>query len=175
MKNWNYGQTINYLESFIHYEKTPPAQGGKKTFDLAGFRRLLDCLGNPHEGFRVMHVAGTKGKGSTCAMAAAILREQGYKTGLYTSPHLISYRERIQIDGQWISEKRFVRQIQRVQEAIERGSCLVSAYGFNHFLAGRFAAPGSVAANFWDSPEASLASQTTAPLRGLRAPVPATR
>ncbi len=117
-----YTQAITYLESFIHYEKTPPRRGGKETFDLAGFRRLLSQLGNPHRRFRVIHVAGTKGKGSTCAMAAGILRAQGLKTGLYTSPHLISYRERIQIDGQWISEKRFMRQIQRVREAIERGS-----------------------------------------------------
>jgi dihydrofolate synthase/folylpolyglutamate synthase len=68
---------------------------------------LLDKLGNPHQKFKSIHVAGTNGKGSTAAMIASILKEAGYKVGLYTSPHLFDFRERIKINGKDISKKEF--------------------------------------------------------------------
>lgn len=76
---------------------------------------LLDRLGRPHERYRILHVAGSKGKGSTCAFAASILTKSGQKTGLYTSPHLHTYRERFQVDGQPISEPDFAAAWQRVR------------------------------------------------------------
>ena len=77
---------------------------GKRTmiaahFDLDRMRTLLRKLGNPQDQFKAVHVAGTKGKGSTCAMVAAMLGASGYKVGLYTSPHLVDIRERVQING----------------------------------------------------------------------------
>ncbi len=75
----------------------------ERTFSLARMRRLLDVLGNPHQQLKAVQVAGTKGKGSTCAMLASMLRACGYTVGLYTSPHLIDLRERITIDGTMIS------------------------------------------------------------------------
>jgi dihydrofolate synthase/folylpolyglutamate synthase len=74
-------------------------------FGLATTRALLKSLGNPHEVMPCIHVGGTNGKGSVCSLAAAALREAGWRVGLYTSPHLISFRERIQVDGVPISEE----------------------------------------------------------------------
>ena len=66
---------------------------------LENTARLLAALDNPHRGLRIVHVAGTNGKGSVCAMIAAALTQAGYRTGLFSSPHLVSVRERFQIDG----------------------------------------------------------------------------
>jgi dihydrofolate synthase / folylpolyglutamate synthase len=74
-------------------------------FGLSNTRALLKSLGNPHEVMPSIHVGGTNGKGSVCALVAAALREAGWRVGLYTSPHLISFRERIQVDGLPISEE----------------------------------------------------------------------
>jgi dihydrofolate synthase/folylpolyglutamate synthase len=73
-------------------------------FGLATTRALLKSLGNPHEVVPSIHVGGTNGKGSVCTLIAAALREAGWRVGLYTSPHLVSFRERIQVDGVPISE-----------------------------------------------------------------------
>lgn len=77
---------------------------------------LLSRLDNPHLKFKSLHVAGTNGKGSTCAMIAAVLKAAGYKVGLYTSPHLLDYTERIKINGQDISRKRFFEGLKKVQK-----------------------------------------------------------
>ncbi|HEY3013218.1 MAG TPA: Mur ligase family protein [Gemmatimonadales bacterium] len=74
-------------------------------FGLATTRALLKSLGNPHEVMPSIHIGGTNGKGSVCALVAAALRQAGWRVGLYTSPHLISFRERIQVDGVTISEE----------------------------------------------------------------------
>ena len=73
-------------------------------YGLDRMRVLLEKLGNPEKKFKAVHVAGTNGKGSTSAMIASVLKEAGYKTGLYTSPHLISYNERLKINGIDISD-----------------------------------------------------------------------
>ena len=69
-------------------------------------RQLAEYAGNPHERLRFIHVAGTNGKGSVCAMLESICREAGLKTGLFTSPHLLSFRERIQVNRQPASEEQ---------------------------------------------------------------------
>src|SRR3954467_1035288 len=74
-------------------------------FGLANTRALLKTLGNPHEVMPSIHIGGTNGKGSVSTLVAAALREAGWRVGLYTSPHLISFRERIQVDGIPISEE----------------------------------------------------------------------
>lgn len=89
-------------------------------FGLETIHSLLVELGNPHLFLRVVHVAGSNGKGSTCAMTASILRRCGYKTGLYTSPHLCDVRERFRLDGRWISPVDFNRHVRRVLDACRR-------------------------------------------------------
>ena len=72
--------------------------------DLGPVRELLKALGNPHEKYVCLHVAGTNGKGSVSAMLASILRAAGFRTGLYTSPHLVRFNERIAVNGEPISD-----------------------------------------------------------------------
>ena len=83
-------------------------------------RTLLRRMGNPQDHFKSVHIAGTKGKGSTCAMIASMLQACGYKVGLYTSPHLTDVRERIQINGDMISQAEFARLVRLAEPIIER-------------------------------------------------------
>lgn len=90
-----YKQALLYLDSFINYEKKSSLN--QRIFKLNRIKTFLDILGNPHKDLKFIHIAGTKGKGSTSLFIANILREAGFKAGLYTSPHLTSFRERIRI------------------------------------------------------------------------------
>lgn len=107
-----YADTIRFLFSLGPELKTVK-------WDLEKTRRLLQALGNPHARLRYIHVAGTNGKGSTCAMIASALLEAGYRTGLYTSPHLVDARERIQIGHERISEQDWVEAFLEVRAASE--------------------------------------------------------
>jgi dihydrofolate synthase/folylpolyglutamate synthase len=89
-------------------------------FGLETTQTLLSFLGNPHTSLRFIHVAGSNGKGSTCAFMASFLKHCGYKTGLYTSPHLCDIRERFRVNGLWISQKDFERRSRIVLEACEK-------------------------------------------------------
>lgn len=82
--------------------------------------RVLDLLGNPQESLKVIHVAGTNGKGSTCAMLSSVLTEAGYKTGFYSSPHLIEYTERIKVGGLEIPKEDFARLVSNVIETADK-------------------------------------------------------
>jgi dihydrofolate synthase/folylpolyglutamate synthase len=86
---------------------------------LDNTRRLAAAMGNPHDHLRFIHVAGTNGKGSTCAMLESIYRAAGLRTGLFTSPHLVSFAERIQVDRQLISQEDVARLTQEIREAID--------------------------------------------------------
>ncbi|THU53531.1 hypothetical protein C4D60_Mb10t15380 [Musa balbisiana] len=95
------GEFLDYMEKLKNYERVGvPLGAGTDTddgFDLGRMRRLLQRLGNPHKQFKAVHIAGTKGKGSTASFISNILREEGYSVGCYTSPHLLSIRERISV------------------------------------------------------------------------------
>ncbi len=91
-----YPEVIEYLNSFIDYEKTA-GYSYKQSFKLERIKHFLEIVENPQEDIKCVHIAGTKGKGSTCAFIAYILREAGFRVGLYTSPHLSDFRERIRI------------------------------------------------------------------------------
>ena len=91
-----YPETVQYLESFINYE-TIPVYSYKESLKLERIKNFLTTIDNPQDSLRCLHIAGTKGKGSTSAFIAYILRQAGYKVGLYTSPHLSDFRERIRI------------------------------------------------------------------------------
>ncbi len=112
----NFRESIDYVLRFADYERLPRAG---IVWDLKRIERLLRRLGNPHLSARTVHVAGTKGKGSTASMIASILRHAGYKTGFYTSPHLLSYTERIQVDGRNIAEEGWASLVARLQPCIE--------------------------------------------------------
>src|SRR3954469_19548109 len=83
---------------------------------LANTFKLAALAGNPQEKLRFIHVAGTNGKGSTCAMLESIYREAGLRVGLFTSPHLMSFRERIQVNRQLISERDVTRLVEELRD-----------------------------------------------------------
>ena len=115
-----FSRAIRYLGSLSDYERLRIVRYTSQNFDLDRMRTLLKKLGNPHEQFKSVHVAGTKGKGSTCAMVAAMLQASGYKVGLYTSPHLIDVRERIQINGAMIPTADFARLVRQIEPIVAR-------------------------------------------------------
>ncbi|MFH1508374.1 MAG: folylpolyglutamate synthase/dihydrofolate synthase family protein [Candidatus Omnitrophota bacterium] len=143
----NYPETIQYLESFINYEKIP-VWSYKESLKLERIKGFLAIIDNPQESLKCIHIAGTKGKGSTCAFVTYILREAGFSVGLYTSPHLSDFRERIRIlslqssafssqpaevfEGM-ISEKGLTRQVEKLKPAIE-GYNKKSSYGLLSFF-----------------------------------------
>ena len=102
----DYKATLDYLYSQLPMFTRDGPSAFKK--DLTNTLELCKRLGDPHKKFKSVHVAGTNGKGSTSHMLAAILQTAGYKTGLYTSPHLRDFRERIRIDGEMISEEHVI-------------------------------------------------------------------
>ena len=104
----NYATAIKWLQNHTNYERMRVVQYNSQTFNLDRMRKLLSKLGNPHQEIRFVHVAGTKGKGSTCAMLSSVLQECGYTVGLFSSPHLIDLRERITIDGHVISHSDLI-------------------------------------------------------------------
>ena len=112
-----YQQTIEYLFSRLPMYSRIGAAAFKK--DLTNTITLCEHLGNPHHKFKCIHVAGTNGKGSVSHMLAAILQTAGYKTGLYTSPHLKDFRERIKLNGEEINEKFIIDFTEKIKPLIE--------------------------------------------------------
>lgn len=112
-----YQKATRFLASLSDYERLRIVRYNSDNFNLDRMRILLKRLGNPQDDFKSVHVAGTKGKGSTCAMCCSMLQATGYKVGLYTSPHLIDIRERMTIDGQMISHADFARIVRLVERA----------------------------------------------------------
>jgi len=113
----NYQQTIEYLFSRLPMYSRIGAAAFKK--DLTNTIILCEHLGNPHHKFKSIHIAGTNGKGSVSHMLAAILQTAGYRTGLYTSPHLKDFRERIKMNGDEINEKFIIDFTEKIKPLIE--------------------------------------------------------
>jgi dihydrofolate synthase/folylpolyglutamate synthase len=116
----SYSKALRFVSSLADFERQRIVRYNSQNFDLDRMRSLLKKLGNPHEQFRSVHVAGTKGKGSTCAMVAGMVEAAGYKVGLYTSPHLIDIRERFQINGHMISTADFARLVRTIEPIVAR-------------------------------------------------------
>src|SRR6478672_9635073 len=95
----DYRAAMDYIFQRLNYERISHDSYNVEDFRLARMARLLELLGNPQEKLRVAHVAGTKGKGSTSAMLAAILQAAGIRTGLFTSPHIARFEERFTVNG----------------------------------------------------------------------------
>lgn len=109
-----FDDALRFWYARVNYEQKAANPSDLK---LDRMRTLLDLLGNPHERLRVVHIAGSKGKGSTSAMLAAVLREAGFRTGLFTSPHLERVHERIQVDGTSITDAEMASLLSEIANA----------------------------------------------------------
>lgn len=115
-----YDAALKYLFSQTDYEQMLRVRYNRDTFSLDRMRSLLKKLDDPHKNLKCAHVAGTKGKGSTCTMLATMLQACGNKVGLYTSPHLVDIRERIVINGEMITQAALTRYINKAALIIEK-------------------------------------------------------
>jgi len=130
-----YKETIDYL-----YAQLPMFHRvGKIAYkaNLDNITRFAEALGNPQNKFKSIHIAGTNGKGSVCHMIASILKEAGFRTGLFTSPHLMDFRERIKINGKMIPEDyvvSFVKNTKNLMDSIQPSFFeMTAAMAFNYF------------------------------------------
>ena len=114
-----YQAALDYLYSYVDFSMTKGQIYTPESYHLNNMKILLEQMKEPQLAYPVIHIAGSKGKGSTAAMLASILQQSGYKVGLYTSPHLIDFCERIQINGEPISHERFVSLINTYKPLIE--------------------------------------------------------
>jgi len=112
-----YTEVIDYLYNRLPMFTRDGASAYKENLDRT--IALCDAIGNPQNSYKTIHVAGTNGKGSSSHMLAAILASAGYKTGLYTSPHLVDFRERIRVDGEWIDAQFVVDYVNSQKDLIE--------------------------------------------------------
>lgn len=129
-----YSESIEYIHSRLRFGIKP---------GLSHIRRLLALMGNPHEKLAAVHVAGTNGKGSTCAMIGSILSSAGYKTGGYYSPYIVDFRDRIQIDGVMIGEEALAYLVTDIRPLVEQMEAagevvtefeLITALAFRYFF-----------------------------------------
>jgi len=122
MKNQNdaYQTSLDYLYSFVDYSLTRQLRYSPEKFDLNRVREFMSLMGDPHLKYPTIHIAGTKGKGSICAMIATILSQRGLRVGLYTSPHLQEFTERIRINNREISKDEFVEIVERLKPYIKQ-------------------------------------------------------
>ncbi len=131
----NYKETVDYL--FAQLPMFTRIGGAAYKDNLDNIKSLCNSLQNPHTKFKSIHVAGTNGKGSTCHMLASILQEQGYTVGLFTSPHIFDFRERIKINGVLISEAFVVEFVANCQQIITEVQPsffeLTTAMAFSYF------------------------------------------
>lgn len=114
-----YQDALDFIFSYVNLEKIARYAYTPETLDLSRVVDLCERLGRPQDKFRSVHIAGTKGKGSTAASVEAMLRAAGYRTGLYTSPHLHTFRERIRLNGDLISKQALVDLVDRSRAAVE--------------------------------------------------------
>src|SRR5574341_521750 len=115
-----YQEALDYLYSFVDYSHERTYTYSAQTFDLARMVKLLELLGNPQARYPALHIAGTKGKGSVAAMCASALRAAGYRAGVYTSPHLQDFCERMQVNGEFIPREAVAEIVDGMRPAVER-------------------------------------------------------
>ena len=137
--NSEYNEALDFIYCFVDYERQSNWKYDIDHFDLSRVRKFLHALNDPHEKGWFVHVAGTNGKGSVAAMIASTLTQSGYKTGLYTSPHLVTFRERIKIDGSMISRDDIVDGVRRIKKVVKQNEGLTffevwTAIAFDYFV-----------------------------------------
>jgi dihydrofolate synthase/folylpolyglutamate synthase len=137
-----YKEAINYLYARTDYEKETSLRYNITTFNLDRMEKLLSLVGKPHKKIATAHIAGTKGKGSTATMLARMLEANGYKVGLYTSPHVVHLHERITVNSEMISEREMLGLLNRIYAPVEKMSKteaptffeIMTALAFMHFV-----------------------------------------
>jgi len=133
-----YQKSLDFIYSFIDLSITRNLRYSPEKFNLSRMVKLMALLGDPQLNYDVIHVAGTKGKGSICAMAASIMKEAGYKVGFYSSPHMIDFRERIKINNYDIPKKiltYYVTKLRPIINSVEKTSTfeIITAIAFKYF------------------------------------------
>lgn len=131
----NYQETLNWLFAQLPMYQREGQAAYKANLDNT--LQLDEYFRHPHKNFKTIHVAGTNGKGSVSHMLASILQQAGYKTGLYTSPHLKDFRERIKINGEMVSEQYVIDFVRHHADLFSRGKTVFlrndGSYGFQVF------------------------------------------
>ena len=136
----DFESALQYLEQFVSYEKLVKVPYNESNFDLVNFRKFLDKSGIDYSKLKIFHVGGSKGKGSVSTMIAQYLRKKGLKSGLFTSPHIFSVRERFWFDGELISEKEFAKYVQEIKRFLSKEKFnltyfeILTAIAFKFFL-----------------------------------------
>ncbi|MEI6501154.1 MAG: folylpolyglutamate synthase/dihydrofolate synthase family protein [Armatimonadota bacterium] len=115
-----YPEAVSYLEALVDFERLGFRRHFADTVNLDSISALLEALGNPQHGLPCVHIAGTKGKGSVAGMIESVLRAAGHHTGLFTSPHLVSFRERIRLGGEMVTEAQIAWAVEQVRGPIEQ-------------------------------------------------------
>ncbi|MFH1369682.1 MAG: folylpolyglutamate synthase/dihydrofolate synthase family protein [Planctomycetota bacterium] len=136
-----YDEAIKYLYDRTDYEQEKHLRYNVDTFSLKRMEKLLSLVGNPHRKIDTVHIAGTKGKGSTATMLSNMLEANGYKVGLYTSPHMVDLHERIRVNSEMISKSAMLGLINRIYKPVEKVSKdskptffeIMTALAFMHF------------------------------------------
>jgi len=133
-----YQKSLDYLYSFVDYSLTKAFRYSPEKFNLSRMVDLMANLGNPQSKYKIIHVAGTKGKGSCSAMIASVLSAAGYKVGFYTSPHLRDYNERIQVNNQPIPHQTLTNLVNEMKQVVPKTPEvttfeLTTAIAFNYF------------------------------------------
>jgi dihydrofolate synthase/folylpolyglutamate synthase len=137
-----YDEAIKYLYNRTNYEQEKHLRYNVDTFNLKRMEQLLSLVGNPHNKIDTVHIAGTKGKGSTAVMLAKMLEANGYKVGLYTSPHVVDLHERIMVNSETISRSAMLHLLNRIYKPVERVAKtsnptffeIMTAIAFMHFM-----------------------------------------
>jgi len=133
-----YQRSLDFIYSFIDISTTRNLRYSPDKFNLSRMYRVMSLLGDPHLNYDIVHVAGTKGKGSICAMTASIMKEARYKVGLYSSPHMIDFRERIKVNNNEISRQtltNYVMKLRPIFNSVEKISAfeIITAIAFKYF------------------------------------------
>ncbi len=127
--DWTYEKAIEYIDSLMVYGSRP---------GLERIVKLLSMMGNPQQNLKVIHIAGTNGKGSTAAICASILKKSGYKTGLYISPYVINFTERMQINSEMISKSdvaKYAQMVSKFAEEMREQGVVITEFEFITALA----------------------------------------